>query len=574
MKELTVIDLFCGCGGLSEGFRQLGFKLLVAVDSWKPAVETYKQNHPETEVIHSKIEDLDPKELPKADVIIGGPPCEEFSFAKKGGAGDIKKGLGLVLRYLYFVYVLKPKYWVMENVPRLVNFLPNQIDLSKYGFDAGVIKIPKKMVLNAADFGTPQRRERLISGNYPTPQQTHAPSDRLAKVLRYNLEPWVPMRKIVESLPSPLSRPDRDVLVKDPNYGFTIPAHRLTDHFMNTILDEEEVLMCRKLKENHSWYGKMKFPDDMDAPARTVMATQIRVSRESIILEEKIGDKVAYRTPTLRELACFQGFPITYQFFGKTFAEKAHLIGDAVPVPLSRALAKAILLQEGIKVPTSLAINLEVPLAPEVKMERKEKRYPLTRKFRDHVPGSRIAPFRVDLDNKGDSPSINFLGGRHLKEWCTRLYMGSGKNVCVYKLSWDYLKSKLKFLPARYRKIAEKILNEIDKEWCGKIPDASTLQAIWCEHLRVEDLPEFYRTLASPYRIIEKISNIVEKNLPKEEWYVSVDFPLPDGKRRKIYVKILLISLATSRVCEEINNGNGWVNNVDKKFVFIPSGTS
>jgi DNA (cytosine-5)-methyltransferase 1 len=571
MKRLTVIDLFCGTGGLSEGFRQLGFKILIALDSWKPAVTTYKQNHPETEVIYSKIEDIDPTELPKADVVLGGPPCEEFSFAKRGGGGDIKRGLNLVFHYLYFVYKIKPKYWIMENVPRLMNFLPTEIDLSNYGFDAGRVRIPKKMVLNAADFGTPQRRLRLISGNYPTPQPTHLPPTALTKLMKGDFKSWIPMRRVIESLPNPLSKPDKNISVRDPNYDFTIPVEKLTDHFMDTTLDEEELLRCRKLKEDHSWYGRMKFPDDLDAPSRTVMATQIRVSRETIIVKQETERGAIYRTLTLREMACLQGFPITYQFFGKTFSEKAHLIGDAVPVMLARALARSILLQEGIEIPP-IRINFETPLAPEVKVERGKRVYPLARNFRDHLPGSKIAPFRVDFDNKGETPYGHPLGRRHLKEWCTRLYIGSGKNLQVYKLSWNYMRDKMSYLPRRYREIAKSMLEKIDQEWYGKIPDASTLQAIWCGHISVEDLPHSHQGLSTPYRIMEKISKLVEESLPKGEWYVKVDFPLPDGTSRAIYAKILLIMIVSAKVCEEINRGEGWISHIDKKF--IPSNTS
>ena len=86
---LRVIDLFCGAGGFSEGFRHMGFKVTHAVDNWNPAIETHRANQPETEAVKADIESLDPRRFPRPDVLIGGPPCQEFSGSKLGGGGDV-----------------------------------------------------------------------------------------------------------------------------------------------------------------------------------------------------------------------------------------------------------------------------------------------------------------------------------------------------------------------------------------------------------------------------------------------------------------------------------------------------
>ena len=142
MKKLTVMDLFCGVGGFSEGFRQMGFDIVYAVDNWGPAVRAIKETHPETEVIKADLIDLDPSDMPKVDVIIGGPPCTEFSYSKRGGSGDIKKGMVLVNRFLFFVHALRPRWWVMENVPRVKNTLPAKVNLKDIGVErSGSLKI-------------------------------------------------------------------------------------------------------------------------------------------------------------------------------------------------------------------------------------------------------------------------------------------------------------------------------------------------------------------------------------------------------------------------------------------------
>src|SRR2546426_3565707 len=104
LVNLTVIDLFAGAGGFSEGFRQMGYRVIAALDNWGPAIETHRKNQPDAEPIDADILELGASALPSADVLIGSPPCTEFSFAKKGGGGDIGLGMKLVLRFLRFVY--------------------------------------------------------------------------------------------------------------------------------------------------------------------------------------------------------------------------------------------------------------------------------------------------------------------------------------------------------------------------------------------------------------------------------------------------------------------------------------
>src|SRR5205809_6072082 len=106
---LTVIDVFSGAGGMTEGFRQAGFQILAAVDNWGPAVETHRKNHADTEVISQDVSEIGPEILPNVDVLVGSPPCTEFSFAKKGGGGDIAEGMKLVLTFLRLVHELRPR---------------------------------------------------------------------------------------------------------------------------------------------------------------------------------------------------------------------------------------------------------------------------------------------------------------------------------------------------------------------------------------------------------------------------------------------------------------------------------
>lgn len=133
---MRVADFFCGGGGFSEGFRQAGFEIVFAVDKWEPAVNTYRGNKPEVQVIQddviriSKLPDDDFEALiPDTEVIIGSPPCQSFSHSNKSGNGDKALGIQLIEAYLRIIARKKfkqnsiLKYWVLENVPAVKNYI-------------------------------------------------------------------------------------------------------------------------------------------------------------------------------------------------------------------------------------------------------------------------------------------------------------------------------------------------------------------------------------------------------------------------------------------------------------------
>jgi len=156
---MKTVDLFCGCGGLSLGFQKAGFNLIAAFDSWKPAVEVYKTNfnHP---VFCKDLNDVDTVQIIEKlqpDVIVGGPPCQDFS-----SAGKRDESLGranLTIRYAEIICRIKPEWFVMENVSRVVksNVLRSALKLFKdngYGLTS--------VLLDASLCGVPQSRKRFF----------------------------------------------------------------------------------------------------------------------------------------------------------------------------------------------------------------------------------------------------------------------------------------------------------------------------------------------------------------------------------------------------------------------------
>ena len=158
-KRFKTIDLFCGCGGMSLGFQNAGYDILAAYDKWEPAAEVYKLNfdHPiyledlSDESVQKRISSLTP------DVIIGGPPCQDFSSA---GHRDEKLGRA-VLTYTYcdIILLVKPKYFVMENVPEITK--SQILQDVKMRFKEGGYGLTEK-ILDASYCGVPQSRKRFF----------------------------------------------------------------------------------------------------------------------------------------------------------------------------------------------------------------------------------------------------------------------------------------------------------------------------------------------------------------------------------------------------------------------------
>lgn len=156
---MKAIDLFCGCGGLSLGFQEAGFEIQAAFDNWAPAVEIYRKNfkHP---VVEKNLIDDDSIAMIKQfdpDIIIGGPPCQDFSISGKRNFKG--KRANLTIRYAEIVSSIKPQWFVMENVYNIEKspILPEAISLLKaagYGIT--------KRILDASYCGVPQSRRRFF----------------------------------------------------------------------------------------------------------------------------------------------------------------------------------------------------------------------------------------------------------------------------------------------------------------------------------------------------------------------------------------------------------------------------
>ncbi len=166
--KMKILDLFCGCGGISEGFRLAGFEVAGGIDLNSDSIKTYKKNFPNAKAINANLAIFDDKMIAKEfgdlhiDVIVGGPPCQGFSSANRWHKEKDDERNRLFFEFLRFVKVLKPKAILIENVRGILTrdggFAKKRIEELVYELGYEI----SSEVLNASDYGVPQKRFRAF----------------------------------------------------------------------------------------------------------------------------------------------------------------------------------------------------------------------------------------------------------------------------------------------------------------------------------------------------------------------------------------------------------------------------
>ena len=208
-------------------------------------------------------------------------------------------------------------------------------------------------------------------------------------------------------------------LIVDPNYGYQIPRKEVTELKNEASLTPQEERINRDSKAFHPIYNKMSFPDKLDRPSRTVTATCTRVSRESIIVKAGKG----YRRLNVRERGVIQGFPITYQFYGRTLNSKFKMIGNAVPPILTYYIFQSM---KEVSLAKLRHPNLSSykHKAPSYKSKASilglpKRKYPAKRKFKFAVPNLRYGSgVRFELSNDPKKENI---------PWSFKFFHGNSK---------------------------------------------------------------------------------------------------------------------------------------------------
>ncbi|MGE5536704.1 MAG: DNA cytosine methyltransferase [Acidobacteriota bacterium] len=326
-KRLTALDLFSGCGGLSEGMRLAGFDVLGGVEIDPLSAESYQLNHPGAKLWIDDIRQLDPTKIMAdlelkegdLDLLAGCPPCQGFSTIrtrKKTTAAEDPRN-ALVNDFLRFVRVMRPRAIMLENVPGLASFEGFKTVerlLTEAGYQC------RYDVLDAADFGVPQRRKRFVLlGSRDGEIQFASP---------------LPRRKTVRDAIGGLAEvgtsgdPLHDVPEKRSSRIVDMIARIPHDGGSRSDLPNRMQLRCHRDCEGfHDVYGRMAW----DQVAPTITAGCINPSKGRFLHPEQD------RAITPREAALLQSFPAGYKFSlrqGKYGA--ARLIGNAFPPEFAR----------------------------------------------------------------------------------------------------------------------------------------------------------------------------------------------------------------------------------------------
>jgi DNA (cytosine-5)-methyltransferase 1 len=324
--KYTAIDLFSGCGGLSEGMIKAGFDVKIAIDNDRNAVATYRMNHPGTEIIEEDIRKVETRVISeklnkkKLHFLAGCPPCQGFSSVRRlnKNRNVYDKRNNLILEYLRFVEELSPFAIMMENVPGLTNYylFKEMIKrLEKIGYHL------KFEVVNVKDYYVPQRRRRLVL---------------VGSLLGEIDVAKGPCKKVtVRDVISNLKPID---LTRDPLHKISVKHSERIKKVIKLIpkdggsrkdLLDEYILECHKRKNVgfNDIYGRLKWDDY----STTITGGCLNPSKGRFLHPQE--DRVI----TPREAALLQSFRKNYKFpinISKT--SLALLIGNALPPKFSR----------------------------------------------------------------------------------------------------------------------------------------------------------------------------------------------------------------------------------------------
>lgn len=320
------VELFAGAGGLSLGLNMAGWNVQIAIEASPEFIDTHRLNMPDTEHLCADVRAIDFRQFRPVGLIAGGPPCQPFSVSgKQLGNADERD---MVPEFVRAVDEARPDFFLMENVagltsPRFLPYLTDKVgSLKSLGYDVFW------QVLDAADYGVPQKRLRLfvvgvpIGCDFTFPKPTHGPRGK---------KPFVTVRQCLKDCP-----PD------DPNLAKVVYA--------------KNPILRRSPYAGMLLNGKGR-PLNLNAPSKTIPATaggnRTHIMDPGGVLRKyhahlieggrpRQGIVEGCRRLTLRESARLQTFPDWFVFTGRKSHQYCQ-VGNAVPPLLAKVVGKAIL---------------------------------------------------------------------------------------------------------------------------------------------------------------------------------------------------------------------------------------
>lgn len=396
MSDFRVVSLFSGAGGMDLGFEKAGFDIVWANDFFKEAVESYKKNVSKN-VVYGDITKIDSSEIPDdIDLVIGGFPCQGFSVA------NTKRSMKDERNFLYkeMLRVIKdknPKFFVAENVKGLLSMEKGKVfEMIKKDFESLGYKVDARL-LNAAEYGVPQARERLvIIGNRlgienPFPTPTHWVDSKQYKSKKGLKDP-VTVKQTIGFL-SNVKLSDYPITLENGSKIYNhIAATNVYDKFWGRKFEVNQADICDYLRywrdksgystkkvDDHfgykytagHWFRKdnnsgsipkpsdwwelkklFKFDDKYDELVTTMVEKEIKFEQSLRITNwDRPSDTITATSPEIhvnkerrlsaRECAMLQTFPMDYEFVG-SLNTVYRQIGNAVPVKLAEQIASGI----------------------------------------------------------------------------------------------------------------------------------------------------------------------------------------------------------------------------------------
>lgn len=370
-SKLTAIDLFSGCGGISCGLRQAGFHILAAADLDIKLAKTFEHNFPSVTFANLNLAETPPEQFAKlvglrpgtVDLVAGGPPCQGFSknVPRRERILDSNNNL-LIKTFLEYCIYFKPRMILMENVAEMKN-----------GFgEAYTIEITERLkrngysvssvVLNAADYGVPQRRRRAFfmanrdGISFQPPPETH--KEKAIQLNFLDCPAHVTVWEAIGDLP-PLRQTASAEIAKYRCAPFSEYQELMRNgqtfvknHIARALQPKQkERLSCLAPGQSHKdlparlqvkggysgAYGRLT--KDMVAPTITRWVFHPGSGRW--------GHPAETRLISIREIARIQGFPDDFEFVG-TYTQQAAQLGNAVPPLLIQKIAASMVAQLGI----------------------------------------------------------------------------------------------------------------------------------------------------------------------------------------------------------------------------------
>ena len=333
-----VLDLFCGAGGLSLGFKLAGFDIVGGVEWDAAAMETHKNNFKSEFEFCGDIKDITDDEilskLSNVDVIVGGPPCQGFSSANRHDKEENDPRNQLFFEYIRFVKLIKPKVFVIENVKEILTknkgYARERIMsiTSELGYNVDV------RILLASDYGVPQNRRRAVFVGVRNDIGETFDFDLLKKVATPNT---------VYDAIGDICYPEKEL--SNSFLRYAKDSENLTNH-EPTYPKKEVVERMKHVPQGGNWKNVPPELWDTQRDNRHSSAyRRLKFDEPSITIDTghmNYFHPIEHRVPTVRESARLQSFPDSFVFYGNK-GQQFRQVGNAVPPLMSKAIAIEIM---------------------------------------------------------------------------------------------------------------------------------------------------------------------------------------------------------------------------------------